>query len=65
MTNPNSREQSDIRCDALYKAITLMVRDHASSAEIAELLRPEPTEIVTRVFMRLSPEVRQAVEPLL
>jgi hypothetical protein len=65
MTNPQSREPSDVRCDALYKAITLMVHDHGDAAEIAELLRPEPPEIVNRVLLRLSPDVREAVEPLL
>ena len=65
MTNPESRETSDVRCDALYKAIFLMVNDHATNAEIAEMLRPESPEIVSRVLMRLSPDVREAVERLL
>ena len=65
MTNPDSRESSDVRCDALYKAITLMVHDHATNREIVEMLRPEPPEIVSRVLMRLSPEVREEVEWLL
>lgn len=65
MTNPENRDPSDIRADALYKAITLMVRDHGTSAEIAEMLRPESLEIIQRVLMRLPPDARRAVEQLL
>jgi hypothetical protein len=65
MTDPKSRDQATIRCDALCKAITLMLHDHATDSEIAELLRPESPEMVTRVLMRLSPNVRKAVKTLL
>jgi hypothetical protein len=65
MTNPTNRDPSDIRSDALYKAITLMVRDHGTPAEIAEMLRPESPEIVQRVLMRLPPDVYRAVDQLL
>jgi flagellar motor switch protein FliG len=65
MTNPDSRDQSTIRCDALYKAISLMMQDHATDSGIAEILRPEPPEIMARVLMRLAPDVYEAVKSLL